>query len=165
MKSCVDMLDRSKFAGADTVLCRLKHRVIAIMERIHQHATRRLSGALHSFCFPRVLAKRFLTEHMLSGFQRRDGPFSVCRNRQGNINSIDIRVINHRLIVLADTMDAMRFGKILRSRWIPCCNHIKAHPINLSSWSNHRQGRDSGRAEQSKSDRRIHHEYALRRSS
>ncbi len=165
MKSCVDMLDRPKFARADTVLCRLKHRVIAIMERIHQHATRGLSGSLHSFCFPGVLAERFLAEHMLPCFQRRDGPLGMCRNWQGNINSIDIRVINHRLIVLADTMDAMHFGKFLRSRWIPCCNHVKAHAINLSSWRNHRQGRDGGRAEQSKSDRRIRHQYALRRSS
>ena len=76
----------------------LRLRMVPPHERLHQHAPGPLGGVERALRLLRPPRQRLLAEHVLAGLQRPDRPLDVQRVRQRDVDRVDLRVGEQRLV-------------------------------------------------------------------
>jgi len=85
-------------ALVDELLQPLRLRMVAVHERLHQDPPRSAGGVEGALDLLRPPVERLLAEHMLSGLERAHRPLDVQRVRQRDVDRVDVRILEERLI-------------------------------------------------------------------
>ena len=123
------------------------------MKCFHQDTIAVLRLMLHAKGLGSIRCEGFLTQHMFTRGKCFVGPLSVLGYRQGNINSIDNRVIQHRLVIWMNLTDVMGLRKCRRPDRVPCRNTISPGQRLGANGLKQRHGRNLCRAQYAKIER------------
>src|SRR4051812_47924857 len=93
-----DVAQPARHAVAHEPLERLRLRVEAPHERLHQHAAGALGRVERRLDLRRAARQRLLAQHVLAGLERPDRPRHVQRVGQRVVDGIDLRVGQQRLV-------------------------------------------------------------------
>ena len=81
-------------------------RVVAPHERLHQQAPGPVGRVEGGLDLRGAARHRLLAEHVLARLERADRPLAVERVREGDVDGLDVRVVEQRLVAAVRALDA-----------------------------------------------------------
>ncbi len=94
----LDPLDGAQLTARDDLHRPLGHGVIAVVEGLHHDQPRTLGFGRHHFGLGCVGGERLLAEHVFACGDGFAGPLGVQSVREGVVDGVDSRVVDHRLV-------------------------------------------------------------------
>ena len=113
-----DQVEPTHSPAPDQLLQPTRLRIVAVHERLHQQplvALRGVESALHVLS---SAAEGLLAQDVLAGLERAHGPLDVHRVGHRDVDDLDIRVVQQRLVATVSSLDSLLARVALRSRGV-----------------------------------------------
>jgi hypothetical protein len=105
---------------------------VAVHERLHQEPVVLVGHVEGTLDLPRVPAQRLLAQHMLAALQRADAPLDVQRVGQGDVDDLDVGVLQQLLVAAIRPRDTVLARVFRGARLVSAGHREKFDPFGLS---------------------------------